>query len=50
VWIATHEDTAASVREICEVNSRAELTPDNALWSALILAYRLWMNHPEYAA
>lgn len=48
VWGNTCEDPAATVREICEVNSRADLTPDNALWSSLVLAYRLWMNHPEY--
>lgn len=41
---------AAVVRELCSVDSRADITPDNADWSGLVLAYRLWMNHPEYAA
>ncbi len=50
VWTATLRDPAASVREICKVDSRADITRDNADWSALVLAYRLWMNHPEYAA
>ena len=39
---------AAVVRELCEVNSRAEITPDNANWSALVLAYRLWQREPEF--
>lgn len=35
------------VRMICDVDSRAELTHDNAKWSSLVLAYRLWQRHPE---
>lgn len=35
------------VRELCKVDSRAEIKPDNADWSALVLAYRLWQRHPE---
>lgn len=50
VWTNTLRDPAASVREICKVNSRADIDPNNADWSALVLAYRLWKNHPEYAA
>ena len=50
VWTITNRDPAAAVREICKVDSRADIKPDNALWSALVLQYRLWMNHPEYAA
>lgn len=38
---------AAVVRELCEVNSRAEITPDNVKWSSLVLAYRLWQREPE---
>jgi hypothetical protein len=49
LWVATNRDPAASVRELCKVNSRADITPDNADWSALVLAYRLWKSHPEYA-
>lgn len=49
VWTITNRDPAACVREICKVDSRADIKPDNADWSALVLAYRLWMNHPEYA-
>lgn len=36
------------VREICEVNSRSEITPQNTLWSALVLKYRLWQREPEF--
>ena len=36
------------IREICEVNSRSEITPHNALWSALVLKYRLWQREPEF--
>lgn len=39
--------TAAAVRELCKVNSRADITPDNAEWSSLVLAYRLWMREPS---
>lgn len=49
-WTLTNRDPAATVREICKVDSRADIKRDNALWSALVLDYRLWMNHPEYAA
>jgi hypothetical protein len=35
------------VRMICDVDSRSELTHDNAKWSSLVLAYRLWQRHPE---
>lgn len=35
------------VRTLCKVNSRAEIRSDNAEWSALVLAYRLWQRHPE---
>lgn len=50
VWTITNRDPAASVREICKVDSRSDIKPDNADWSALVLAYRLWKNHPEYVA
>jgi hypothetical protein len=35
------------VRKLCKVNSRSDIKPDNAEWSALVLAYRLWQRHPE---
>jgi hypothetical protein len=35
------------VRTLCKVSSRAEIRSDNAEWSALVLAYRLWQRHPE---
>lgn len=38
---------AATVRELCHVDSRADIKPDNAEWSALLLAFRLWEKHPE---
>jgi hypothetical protein len=50
VWTITNRDPASAVREICKVNSRADIRSDNADWSALVLSYRLWKNHPEYAA
>jgi hypothetical protein len=40
--------SANVIREICEVDSRADITRDNALWSALVLAYRLWQREPEF--
>lgn len=48
LWLITHNDPAAVVREICEVNSRADIKPDNTLWSALVLKYRLWQREPTY--
>lgn len=48
IWDRVGHDPAAAVREICEVNTRADLKPDNALWSALVLSYRLWQREPEY--
>lgn len=50
VWTITNRDPASAVREICKVDSRADIKPDNADWSALVLAFRLWKNHPEYVA
>lgn len=38
---------AAVVRELCKVNSRSEITKSNTEWHTLVLAYRLWMRHPE---
>jgi len=35
------------VRMLCDVDSRSELTHENAKWSSLVLAYRLWQRHPE---
>ena len=46
-YINATDRAAACVREICEVDSRAEITKDNALWSALLLAYRLWEKEAE---
>jgi len=53
-WLECTADTysddktaAAVVREICKVNSRADLTDKNTEWNALQLAFRLWENHPE---
>lgn len=40
-------DAAEAVREICNVKSRALITSDNAEWSALVLAYRLWQREPS---
>lgn len=40
---------AEAVRLLCKVTSRAALR-DNAEWSALVLAYRLWQRHPELEA
>ena len=36
------------IREICKVDSRADITSSNADWSALVLAYRLWQREPEF--
>ena len=38
----------AAVRIICDVNSRADIKPGDAKWSALVLSYRLWQREPEY--
>jgi hypothetical protein len=38
---------ASAVRILCDVDSRADIKPNNADWSALQLAFRLWENHPE---
>lgn len=45
--LRTCGSTAAAVREICKVDSRAEITEHNADWSGLVLAYRLWQREPE---
>lgn len=39
---------AGTVRDMCEVDSRADIRADNAQWSALVLAYRLWQREPEF--
>lgn len=41
------DEAASIIRHHCKVKSRAHLTPDNAEWSSLVLAYRLWQRHPE---
>lgn len=41
------ESAAHVVRAYCRVKSRSELTDRNADWSGLLLAFRLWENHPE---
>jgi hypothetical protein len=41
------ESAARSVRLICKVGSRRQITADNVDWSALLLAFRLWETHPE---
>jgi hypothetical protein len=53
VWMRCDDLTdtrraANCVREICKVDSRADIKPDNAVWSALVLAYRLWQREPEF--
>lgn len=48
VWDSTLQDPGATVREICEVDSRADIKPDNMMWKALVLAYRLWQREPEF--
>jgi hypothetical protein len=41
-------DTAAAVvRELCNVNSRAEITSKNVEWSTLLLSYRVWQKAAE---
>ena len=37
----------AIVYQLCKVTSRTQIDADNADWSALVLAYRLWQRHPE---
>jgi len=39
---------AETTRLLCKVNSRADIKTDNAEWSALVLAYRLWQREPEF--
>lgn len=41
------DEAASVIRHHCEVKSRAHLTSDNAKWSELVLAFRLWQRHPE---
>jgi len=44
-WIDGRDEIAAEcVRKICNVESRSELTDQNAEWNGLKLAYRLWLN------
>ncbi len=55
VWMRCDDLTdtrraANCVREICKVDSRSDIKPDNADWSALVLAYRLWQREPEFVA
>lgn len=38
---------AECVRRLCKVRSRADIKPNNTEWLSLVLAYRLWQNHPE---
>lgn len=45
---STPEEAAFIVRELCEVNSRADITPTNVKWSSLVLAYRIWQREPEF--
>jgi hypothetical protein len=41
------ETAAAVVRELCKVNSRAEITSKNVEWSTLLLSYRVWQKAAE---
>ncbi len=47
-WNHAGCNAAGTVRDMCKVDSRADIKPDNAEWSALVLAYRLWQHEPEY--
>lgn len=38
---------ARTVRVLCNVESRADISEKNGDWSGLLLAYKLWQNHPE---
>jgi hypothetical protein len=40
----------AIVYQLCKVTSRAQIDADNAEWSALVLAYRLWQREPEFVS
>lgn len=41
---------AAVVRELCRVNTRANLTNENTEWLSLVLAYRCWQAAPRHGA
>lgn len=40
--------SANVVRQLCQVDSRADIKSDNAEWLSLVLAYRLWQREPEF--
>jgi hypothetical protein len=42
------DEAASVIRHHCKVTSRAQIKPDNAEWSALVLAYRLWARAPAH--
>lgn len=45
---ATDADLATyTVRTLCNVNSRADIKPDNTEWLTLMLAFRLWEKEAE---
>jgi len=41
------ENAAAAVRLLCNVDSRADIKPDNTEWLSLKLAYQLWQREAE---
>ena len=41
------EEAANVIRHHCKVKSRKDITADNAGWSDIVLAYRLWQREPE---
>ena len=41
------QTAASTIRYLCDVDSRRELTRENAKWTSLVLAYRLWQQEPS---
>jgi hypothetical protein len=41
------DEAASIIRYECGVKSRADIKPENAKWSALVLAYRMWQRAAE---
>ncbi len=41
------QTAASTIRYLCDVDSRRELTRENAKWASLVLAYRLWQQEPS---
>jgi len=49
--VQSETDAATAVRNICNVNSRADLKPNNAaggMWKSLYREYQAWLDGPHF--